>query len=252
MYTVKKFANMTGVTERTLRYYDRKGVLTPSVYSSQGHRLYQEEDLFKMQQIVTLKYVGFSLADIKEFLSEDSERSMQRSLQMQKQLLEQKRAELDHVIQTISKVETMIKEDIHSDLILMIIHSIQHENAQKQWLANHVSDDTVERVFMKHLPEEERTMIENKVLELVKNIQQYYEKDVPPDDKRVQVIIEELFTCLHEVIDPRDLEELETVEFSEDSLFLFSFMSKELQNYIEQAAGFYQNNNDDENGGDSL
>lgn len=67
-FTVGKFAKLTGVTERTLRYYDRRGLLKPSKYNKQGHRLYTENDLFKLQNILTLKYLDFSLEDIAEYL----------------------------------------------------------------------------------------------------------------------------------------------------------------------------------------
>ena len=68
MYTVKEFADLTGVTERTLRYYDRKGVLVPTNYNKKGHRLYDHEDIVKMQKVLTLKYLGFSLNEIIENL----------------------------------------------------------------------------------------------------------------------------------------------------------------------------------------
>ncbi|WP_353961243.1 MerR family transcriptional regulator [Paenibacillus sp. S-12] len=58
MYTVKAFAKLTGVTERTLHFYDRKGLLAPSSYNEHGHRLYSKDDIPTMQKIITLKYLG--------------------------------------------------------------------------------------------------------------------------------------------------------------------------------------------------
>jgi DNA-binding transcriptional MerR regulator len=67
-YLVKEFAELTRTTVRTLRYYDRMGLLRPSFRKPNGYRVYAEEDLLRLQQIVTLKFMGFSLARIREVL----------------------------------------------------------------------------------------------------------------------------------------------------------------------------------------
>ena len=53
------------VTVRTLQYYDREGVLSPSAESAGGRRLYTDKDLVRLHQILSLKSLGFSLDDIK-------------------------------------------------------------------------------------------------------------------------------------------------------------------------------------------
>jgi len=67
-YRVGEFAGLTGVSVRTLHHYDQIGLLRPAAYSDGGHRLYAEEDLLRLQQILTLRYLGFSLARIGELL----------------------------------------------------------------------------------------------------------------------------------------------------------------------------------------
>ena len=69
MYQANEFASVAGVTVRTLHHYDRIGLLKPSGYTSAGFRLYRKEDLVRLQQIVTLKFIGFSLRQIKELLN---------------------------------------------------------------------------------------------------------------------------------------------------------------------------------------
>ena len=56
IYPIGAFAKMTAITERTLRYYDRKGLLKPSSRNEQGHRYYTDKDLIQLQKILTLKY----------------------------------------------------------------------------------------------------------------------------------------------------------------------------------------------------
>lgn len=58
-YMVREFAKLAGVTVRTLHFYDREGLLKPSQYTGKNHRLYQQKDLLRLQQILTLKYLGF-------------------------------------------------------------------------------------------------------------------------------------------------------------------------------------------------
>ena len=66
--TVGEAAKKLGVTVRTLQYYDREGLLSPSAESEGGRRLYTDKDLVMLHQIISLKSLGFSLDDIKHRL----------------------------------------------------------------------------------------------------------------------------------------------------------------------------------------
>ena len=66
--TVGEVARKMGVTVRTLQYYDREGLLSPSSESEGGFRLYTDMDMVKLHQILSLKYLGFPLDDIKNRL----------------------------------------------------------------------------------------------------------------------------------------------------------------------------------------
>lgn len=64
-FSVGELAHRVGVTVRTIQYYDQEGLLSPSAKGPQNQRLYTEENLKDMYRILTLKYLGMSLADIK-------------------------------------------------------------------------------------------------------------------------------------------------------------------------------------------
>ena len=66
--TVGELAKKMGVTVRTLQYYDKEGVLSPSAESEGGRRLYTDKDIVLLHQILSLKSLGFSLKDIKSRL----------------------------------------------------------------------------------------------------------------------------------------------------------------------------------------
>ena len=63
-YTSGEFARKANVTIRTLRFYDKQGILKPNKISSSGYRLYTDEDFGRLQKILSLKYLGFSLEEI--------------------------------------------------------------------------------------------------------------------------------------------------------------------------------------------
>jgi DNA-binding transcriptional MerR regulator len=100
IYTVKKIASMAGVSTRTINWYCKVGLLKPSYFQTGGHRLYSEKDLFRLQQIMALKFFDFSLSQIKTILSE-SDKVLEYFL-MQVPFLE-KRAQISLSIITILK-----------------------------------------------------------------------------------------------------------------------------------------------------
>lgn len=63
-YRVGELASLTGVSVRALHHYDRIGLLPPSDHTEGGHRLYAIDDLVRLQQVLTLRYLGFSLREI--------------------------------------------------------------------------------------------------------------------------------------------------------------------------------------------
>lgn len=97
-YTAGELAKISGVSSRTIRFYDEKGILKPSSYSEGDYRLYDKDAVIVLQQILMLKYVGFSLEEIGEVIKQDRETSMKDILEKQKVLMLQKRAQMDRII----------------------------------------------------------------------------------------------------------------------------------------------------------
>jgi DNA-binding transcriptional MerR regulator len=71
-YRVKGLAELSGVTIRTLRWYDTIGLLKPAYHGANGYRYYEEEQLLRLQQILFFRELGFSLKDIQKILEADS------------------------------------------------------------------------------------------------------------------------------------------------------------------------------------
>jgi len=96
LYLVREFADMAGVTVRTLQYYDRIGVLQPADKTDAQHRLYERKDLLKLQQIMTLKQLGFTLKEIKEMIHRP-DYDLRAGLEAQKKAVDAQIEQLQHV-----------------------------------------------------------------------------------------------------------------------------------------------------------
>src|ERR1700688_2910628 len=67
-YTVKKLSELSGVTVRTLHFYEEIGLLKPAYHGSNGYRYYEEKELLMLQQILFFKELGFTLKKIQKVL----------------------------------------------------------------------------------------------------------------------------------------------------------------------------------------
>ena len=103
MKTVKDVSEISGVSIRTLRYYDEIGLLKPTELSDAGYRLYDNKALERLQEIMFFKELEIPLEDIKKIMDSPNY-DKEQALLTQKNLLEQKRNRLNGIIELISDV----------------------------------------------------------------------------------------------------------------------------------------------------
>lgn len=103
MKTVKDVSEITGISIRTLRYYDEIGLLKPTELTAAGYRLYDNKALERLQEIMFFKELEIPLEDIKKIM-DNPNYDREQSLLTQKNLLEQKRNRLNGIIELISDV----------------------------------------------------------------------------------------------------------------------------------------------------
>lgn len=139
MKTISQVAELTGVSIRTLQYYDEIGLLKPSKLTRSNYRLYNDEALQRLQQILFFKELDFKLKDIREIL-EKSDFDRISVFKNQKDLLLLKRNRTDRLIQLLSRLEKgeqcmSFKEFDLSDYIhaLEDFKSNQTEVVTKHW-----------------------------------------------------------------------------------------------------------------------
>lgn len=97
MMTVKKVSDLTGVSVRTLQYYDKIGLLSPSELTDAGYRLYDDTALERLQQILLFRELEFPLKEIKAILDSPNFDS-KKALSQQIELLELKKQHLENLI----------------------------------------------------------------------------------------------------------------------------------------------------------
>ena len=101
-YTIKQVAELSGVSARTLRYYDEIGLLPPKRLNSAGYRIYGKTQLDRLQQILFYRTLDFSLTTIKQILNAP-DFDLTTALESQYQALLKKRQQLDTLLATVEK-----------------------------------------------------------------------------------------------------------------------------------------------------
>ena len=108
---VKEVADLVGISVRTLHHYDEIGLLTPEEITDAGYRIYSNENLETLQQILFFRELGFPLKKIKEIISSPSF-DRQEALMLHRKMLLEKRSRLDQMITTIDKTIQHTKGEI--------------------------------------------------------------------------------------------------------------------------------------------
>ena len=106
MMTVNEVSKLTGVSIRTLQYYDKIGLLHPAEYSGAGYRLYDDTALERLQQILLFRALEFPLKDIREILESPSF-DRDKALEQQITLLTLKKEHLENLIDLARGIKTI-------------------------------------------------------------------------------------------------------------------------------------------------
>jgi DNA-binding transcriptional MerR regulator len=157
-YLIKEFADLTRVTVRTLHYYDQIGLLKPSFERANGYRVFTDADLLKLQQIVTLKFMGFSLAEIGNLLNSKGYEAV-KSLRVQAEAVRDEIARLREASRAIEQVLELLesKGRIDRRKLVKIMEVIQMgEDVKKTWHEKFFTPEELkefEEVGKKYTPE---------------------------------------------------------------------------------------------------
>lgn len=127
-YSTGKFAKLANVTERTIRYYDKIGLLKPSFVMENGYRYYTDEDLLKLQRIISLKNLGFSLEEIYPMTLKNDKQSLEDSLKLQIELVNKKIHSLENLKETLKNTSRLVREDhVEWDKIITLLQLSKYD-----------------------------------------------------------------------------------------------------------------------------
>ncbi len=130
---------MAQVSIRTVRFYDKQNILKPSYVTQAGARFYTDADFARLQQILLLKYLGFSLDDIRGMLVEDPDpQFLKNSLQLQKKLIQDRIEQMELVAGAIDDTVQALDENNEIDWsqMLALIHLTGMEKSLKSQYQN--------------------------------------------------------------------------------------------------------------------
>lgn len=168
MKTVKEVSDLSGVSVRTLHYYDKINLLKPTAYSDTGYRYYDDQALQKLQQILFFKEFDLPLKEIKN-LMENPSFDKEKTLRKQKQLLLMKKNRLSGLICLIdeilkgentmsfkefsqSEIEKLFDElmsDIREEQLQELIKPFGSKEQYKEAYLNHAGDEKTQQIFKK-------------------------------------------------------------------------------------------------------
>ena len=126
-YTTGDLAKLAGVSVRTVQYYDKRGILTPSDVTEGGRRLYVASDLEQLRMICFLRELDFSIDQIKRILAEENAKQVLELLLVEhikemKQDLSERKAKLDTAVNLLDKVKNQSGQSLAflSDISLVM------------------------------------------------------------------------------------------------------------------------------------
>lgn len=146
LYRASEFAALTGVTVRTLHHYDRAGLLKPTRRTGAGYRLYGAREFARLQQILTLKFIGLPLEEIRGLL-DGRALDLPETLRLQREALTEKRRQLDMALRAVEEAEGVFERgggepdwDAFKKIVEVITMQHDTEWMKKYYTAEQLAD----------------------------------------------------------------------------------------------------------------
>ncbi|KQL43986.1 hypothetical protein AN963_21305 [Brevibacillus choshinensis] len=245
-YAISEIAGMLQITKRTLRFYDQIGLLTPSLFSSGGHRLYTSDDIEKLYKIRLLKGLGLNLKQVK-LIFEESKLEWEDLLRQQlseidKQLKKYKlMQEIVLIVQRSIKLEgKMDWENLFRYLYLLYEDKTV---AQQHTLHHFITEDELHflRTQLPQMKEDDpRT---NELIELFSEMKADDERD--PASAKAQVWAEKIVIASDHIFKGREelREKVWRIQRDAPELAFQYPIDPELIDFIEKALTIYREKN---------
>ena len=204
MKSISQVARLTGISVRTLQYYDEIGLLKPSELTSSGYRLYDDNALQTLQQILFFKELGFSLKEIRQIL-ENPDFDRITAFKEQKKMFRLKRNRIDRLIQLLERLEKgeqcmSFKEFDLSDYISALedFKSSQAETVIEHWGSIENFDLFIQKILEDFKSSQAETVIEH--WGSIENFDLFIQKIKDDEEHVARLAIQQLYTTYRSVI----------------------------------------------------
>ena len=200
--TVGEIAKKMGVTVRTLQYYDKEGLLSPSAESEGGRRLYTDKDLVTLHQIVSLKSLGFSLEDIRKYMvSLETPSDVASVLTKQADDIREKIEQLSIALSEIQqlKEEVLQMQTVNFKKYADIIVNLQMKN-DSYYLIKHFDDDTLDHI-RSQFDKASGMDFMDRFNRLTDEIIELQKKGIPPESEKCQQAVRKYWDLIMEFAD---------------------------------------------------
>lgn len=144
---IKAFATEAGVSVRTLHLYDRLGLLRPAAVSESGYRLYGDAELEHLEHILALRFVGFSLDQIKKLLA-GSDLPLAAALRMQREVIARQKRRLESALTVIEEAQRALAAGASADRwdILRTVMEVFKMQSDWKWTQEYYSEAAREKI----------------------------------------------------------------------------------------------------------
>ena len=203
MMTVKEVSNLTGVSIRTLQYYDKIGLLHPAHRTRAGYRLYDDAALERLQQILLFRELEFSLEDIRKILK-NPEFDREKALEQQITLLTLKKQHLEKLIALAEKIRTTGGNVMDFNAFDTQKIKKYTEQAKKEWGETPEYKEFEEKTA--HKTEKEVKDMSSQLMDIVAAFGGMQSKDPADSEVQAQVkklrdfITENYYTCTKPIL----------------------------------------------------
>ncbi len=240
--TVGEVARKMNTTVRTLQYYDKEGILCPSTESEGGRRLYTYKDIVKLHQIQQLKYLGFSLADIKtRLVTLDSPQEIATALAEQAQIMQEKIAGLNAALKAIEllREEVLKMPTVDFEKYAAIIISLQMNNEYYGLIKYFDTDDI--SYFSKRFDEKSATKFVAAINTLLGKAIKFQKEGVLPESAKGQQFAAEMWAKMMEFTggDMKQMVKLTKLLENVDDNDQWKKKQEQANIFIEPALGIY-------------
>lgn len=244
--TVGQIAKKMNVTVRTLQYYDKEGILSPSSESEGGRRLYTSKDMVKLHQIQSMKYLGFSLEDIKSKLpGVNTPQEVSSALTQQAKGIREKIKSLKDVLKSVEMLneEVMQMDTVNWDKYADITEMLQSK-FDGYWVLKHLSDNAMTTLRDRYIgDDDEAQKISHEYIRLMKEVARIQKNGHKPDSEQAQTVAKDFWKFVSQVTDgdPKLLPELVSMgDNLDDNTWKDKFSFD--KSYIGEAIGVYLTN----------